>query len=182
MTRQRIFNMKKTRCTTISGMVSALSVVIMLFTNIMPSMMYVIPIVTGAIVFAMNEVIGRNWALGVFFTTGLISLIILADKEAALNYILFFGYYPLLKKPFERLPRIVSWGVKLVTFNAALCLIGVIVTFVFKMPFLDEDFGSFTIPLFALLFNMVFIMYDIMFTVFEKRLGHLFVKLKNKLS
>ena len=56
--------MKKTRYTTISGMVSALSVVIMLLTNIMSSMMYVIPIITGAIVFAVNEIIGKKWALG----------------------------------------------------------------------------------------------------------------------
>ena len=65
--------MKKTRYTTISGMVSALSVVIMLLTNIMPSMMYVIPIITGAIVFAVNEIIGKKWALGVFFVTSFIS-------------------------------------------------------------------------------------------------------------
>ena len=174
--------MKKTRYTTISGMVSALSVVIMLLTNIMPSMMYVIPIITGAIVFAINEIIGKKWALGVFFVTSLISFILLADKEAALNYTLFFGYYPLLKPLYEKLPKVFSWGVKVFTFNVALVAIGLIVTFIFKLPFLDEDFGKLTIPLFAVLFNVVFIMYDIMFTVFKSRLAPLFNKLKHKLS
>lgn len=174
--------MKKTRYTTISGMVSALSVVIMLLTNIMPSMMYVIPIITGAIVFAINEIIGKKWALGVFFVTSLISFILLADKEAALNYTLFFGYYPLLKPLYEKLPKVLSWGVKVLTFNVALVAIGLIVTFIFKLPFLDEDFGKLTIPLFAVLFNVVFIMYDIMFTVFKSRLAPLFNKLKHKLS
>ena len=174
--------MKKTRYTTISGMVSALSVVIMLLTNIMPSMMYVIPIITGAIVFAINEIIGKKWALGVFFVTSLISFILLADKEAALNYTLFFGYYPLLKPLYEKLPKVFSWGVKVFAFNVALVAIGLIVTFIFKLPFLDEDFGKLTIPLFAVLFNMVFIMYDIMFTVFKSRLAPLFNKLKHKLS
>ena len=174
--------MKKTRYTTISGMVSALSVVIMLLTNIMPSMMYVIPIVTGAVVFAVNEIIGKKWALGVFFVTSFISFILLTDKEAALNYTLFFGYYPLLKPLYEKLPKVLSWGVKVLTFNVALTAIGLIVTFVFKLPFLDEDMGKFTIPIFAVLFNIVFIMYDIMFTVFKTRLTPLFTKLKNKLS
>lgn len=174
--------MKKTRYITISGMVSALSVVIMLLTNIMPSMMYVIPIITGAIVFAINEIIGKKWALGVFFVTSLISFILLADKEAALNYTLFFGYYPLLKPLYEKLPKVLSWGVKVLTFNVALVAIGLIVTFIFKLPFLDEDFGKLTIPLFAVLFNVVFVMYDIMFTVFKTRLTPLFIKLKNKLS
>ena len=174
--------MKKTRYTTISGMVSALSVVIMLLTNIMPSMMYVIPIITGAIVFAINEIIGKKWALGVFFVTSLISFILLADKEAALNYTLFFGYYPLLKPLYEKLPKVFSWGVKVLTFNVALVAIGLIVTFIFKLPFLDEDFGKLTIPLFAVLFNVVFVMYDIMFTVFKSRLAPLFNKLKRKLS
>lgn len=174
--------MKKTRYTTISGMVSALSVVIMLLTNIMPSMMYVIPIITGAIVFAVNEIIGKKWALGVFFVTSFISFVLLTDKEAALNYTLFFGYYPLLKPLYEKLPKVLSWGVKVLTFNAALVTIGLIVTFIFKLPFLDEDMGKFTIPIFAVLFNIVFVMYDIMFTVFKTRLIPLFIKLKNKLS
>lgn len=174
--------MKKTRYTTISGMVSALSVVIMLLTNIMPSMMYVIPIITGAVVFAVNEIIGKKWALGVFFVTSFISFILLTDKEAALNYTLFFGYYPLLKPLYEKLPKVLSWGVKVLTFNVALTAIGLIVTFIFKLPFLDEDMGKFTIPIFAVLFNIVFIMYDIMFTVFKTRLTPLFTKLKNKLS
>lgn len=174
--------MKKTRYTTISGMVSALSVVIMLLTNIMPSMMYVIPIITGAIVFAVNEIIGKKWALGVFFVTSFISFVLLTDKEAALNYTLFFGYYPLLKPLYEKLPKVLSWGVKVLTFNIALTAIGLIVTFIFKLPFLDEDMGKFTIPVFAVLFNIVFVMYDIMFTVFKTRLTPLFNKLKNKLS
>ncbi len=163
-------------------MVSALSVVIMLLTNIMPSMMYVIPIITGAIVFAVNEIVGKKWALGVFFVTSFISFILLTDKEAALNYTLFFGYYPLLKPLYEKLPKVLSWGVKVLTFNVALTAIGLIVTFIFKLPFLDEDMGKFTIPIFAVLFNIVFVMYDIMFTVFKTRLTPLFIKLKNKLS
>jgi hypothetical protein len=174
--------MKKTRYTTISGMVSALSVVIMLLTNIMPSMMYVIPIITGAIVFAVNEIIGKKWALGVFFVTSIISFILLTDKETALNYTLFFGFYPLLKPVCEKLPKVLSWVIKLIVFNVAITAIGLIVTFVFKLPFLDEDLGKFTIPLFAVLFNMVFVMYDIMFTVFKSRLSPLFNKLKNKVS
>ncbi|MBR3810466.1 MAG: hypothetical protein IKK46_09215 [Clostridia bacterium] len=174
--------MKKTRYTTISGMVSALSVVIMLLTNIMPSMMYVIPIITGAIVFAVNEIIGKKWALGVFFVTSFISFILLTDKEAALNYTLFFGYYPLLKPLYEKLPKALSWSVKVLTFNVALVVIGLIVTFIFKLPFLDEDIGKLTIPVFAVLFNVVFVMYDIMFNVFKTRLAPLFSKLKNKLS
>lgn len=174
--------MKKTRYTTISGMVSALSVVIMLVTNIMPSMMYVIPIITGAIVFAVNEIIGKKWALGVFFTTGIISLILLTDKETALNYIFCFGYYPLLKPVYEKLPKLISWGVKLLTFNVAFAIIAVIVTLVFNLPFLDEDFGKFTVPVFAVLFNLVFVMYDFMFSVFRQRLSPLFEKLKKKLS
>lgn len=175
-------NMKKTRYTTVSGMVSALSVVIMLLTNVIPSMMYVIPIVTGGIVFAVNEIIGKKWALGVFFVTSFISFILLTDKETALNYTLFFGYYPLLKQVFEKLPKVLSWVVKLVSFNIAIVIIGIIVTFVFKLPFLDEDFGKFTIPLFAVMFNLVFVLYDVMFTIVKTRLTPFFNKLKRKLS
>lgn len=145
-------------------------------------MMYVIPIITGAIVFAVNEIIGKKWALGVFFVTSIISFILLTDKETALNYTLFFGFYPLLKPVCEKLPKVLSWVIKLIVFNVAITAIGLIVTIVFKLPFLDEDLGKFTIPLFAVLFNLVFVMYDIMFTVFKSRLAPLFNKLKNKVS
>ena len=174
--------MKKTRYTAVSGVVSALSVVVMLLTNVVPAMMYVIPIITGAIVFAVAKILGKKWALGVFFVTSVISFVLLADKEVALNYTLFFGYYPLLKSAYERLPKVLSWGVKALTFNVAIVVIGLIITFVFKLPFLDEDFGKLTIPVFEVLFNVVFVMYDVMFTVFEKRLAPVFKKLRAKLS
>ena len=99
-----------------------------------------------------------------------------------LFYIFFFGYYPLLKPIYEKLPKALSWGVKVLTFNVAISAIGLIVTYILGLPFLDEDFGKFTIPLFIVMFNLVFVMYDIMITVFKKRLAPVFMRLKKKLS
>ena len=153
--------MKKAKKTAICGMMSALSVVLMFFTTFAPILMYVLPILTGLIVWLVSQLIDKKWALGVFFSTSIISLILLTDKEAALTYSLFFGFYPLIKEAFERLPKVFSWVLKIILFNASAVLIGVAGVFVFGLSGEEySEFGKATIPILLSLANIVFLMYD----------------------
>ncbi len=174
--------MKKTRNTTVCGMLSALSVVIMLTTAVLPALMYVMPMVAGFIVYLIDRIIGLKWSIGVFLVTSLVSLIIITDKEVGLNYFFIFGFYPLIKERLERFKKPVSRFLKLISFNLLLVLLGLTVTFVFGIPFLDEDFGKLTIPIFALLFNVVFVMFDFLFSLLIIRFKPILDRLKSKLS
>lgn len=171
--------MKKAKKTAICGMMSALSVVLMFFTTFTPILMYVLPILTGLIVWLVSQLIDKKWALGVYFSTSIISLILLTDKEAALTYSLFFGFYPLIKDAFERLPKVFSWVLKFILFNASAVLIGVAGVFVFGLSAEEySEFGKATIPILLSLANIVFLMYDNML----KKYKFFMVEIANRIN
>ena len=166
--------MKKAKITAVCGMMSALSIVLMFITTFISVLMYVLPIVTGLIVFFISEFAHKKWALGVFFTTAFLSLVLLADKEAGLTYALFFGYYPLIKHSVEKLPKALAWGVKLVLFNIAAVCIGVIGVVVFSVSAEEyKELGAFTIPLLLGLANVAFVFYDVAFSKYTGVLKYL---------
>ena len=121
----------KTKNTAVCGLMIALSVVLMMLTTLIPVFMYVIPIVTGLLVLFVSDISNKKWGTGVYFSTAFLSLLLITDKEAALTYTLFFGYYPLIKEIIEKAPRILAWGLKLILFNLASVGIGVISFYVF---------------------------------------------------
>lgn len=155
----------KTKNTALCGVMTALSVVLMLFTTVLPILMYVLPIVTGLLVLFTADITNQKWAVGVYFSTAFLSLLLLTDKEAALTYCLFFGYYPIIKDIIEKLPRWASWVLKFLLFNVAAVLIGVTGTFIFGISG-DEynEFGKLTIPILLFMANIVFILYDMCLT------------------
>ena len=157
--------MKKAKITALCGITTALSVVIMLSSTLLPVLMYVLPIITSMGVLLVIAVSDKRWAFGVYFSTSVLSLILLTDKETALTYAIFFGYYPLIKSIIERLPRILSRVVKTLVFNAAAVSVGFIGVWLLGVSG-DEytEFGKLTIPLLLALANIAFIMYDFMIT------------------
>lgn len=155
----------KTKNTALCGVMTALSVVLMLFTAVLPVLMYVLPIVTGLLVLFTADITNKKWAAGVYFSTAFLSVLLLTDKEAALTYCLFFGYYPIIKDVIEKLPVWASWILKLLIFNIAAVLIGVTGTFIFGVSGEEyNEFGKFTIPILLFMANLVFILYDICLT------------------
>ena len=155
----------KTKNTAICGLITALSVVLMMLTTLIPVFMYVIPIVTGLLVLFVADVADKKWGAGVYFSTAFLSVLLITDKEAALTYALFFGYYPLIKDFIEKLPGFISWILKLLIFNLSAIGIGVISFFAFGVSG-DEynEFGKFTIPILLIMANVAFILYDFCLT------------------
>ena len=157
--------MKKAKITAVCGMVTALSVVIMLTSTLLPVLMYILPVITSMGVLFISKFADKKWALSVYFSTALLSLILLGDKETALAYALFFGYYPLIKNTLEKLPRILSWLVKFIVFNVAAVIVGCLGVWLFGVSG-DEysEFGKITIPMLLVLANLMFIVYDLALT------------------
>lgn len=170
----------KTKNTAICGLMIALSVVLMMLTTLIPVFMYVIPIVTGLLVLFVADIADKKWGAGVYFSTAVLSLLLITDKEAALTYTLFFGYYPLIKELIEKLPRLISWILKFILFNLATVSIGVISFYVFGVSG-DEynEFGKYTIPILLIMANVAFILYDICLTKNRFLLTRFSQKFKN---
>jgi hypothetical protein len=169
----------KTKNTAICGLMTALSVVLMMLTTLIPVFMYVIPIITGLLVIFTADVSNKKWGTGVYFSTAFLSLLLITDKEAALTYTLFFGYYPLIKDLIEKLPGLISWILKFILFNLATVSIGVISFYVFGVSG-DEynEFGKYTIPILLIMANVAFILYDICLTKTRFLLNRLSQKFK----
>lgn len=153
--------MKKTGKIAVGGIISALSITIMFLTTILPFFTYVFPICAGILMIVVNEEIGRLWGLSVYFTVSVLAILIVADKEAALMYIAFFGYYPIIKEKIERLNKALAYIIKLLIFNTSITISYYLMIKLFGLSVEEfSEFGKYTIPILLILANILFFLTD----------------------
>ena len=150
----------------LGGVIAALSLLLMILAGVTSTLVYAIPMITGALLMMLVVEFGQGFASLIYVAVSIISLLILGNKEAAIMYIGFFGYYPILKSILEKhLKGFVCWIVKYLIFNVAMVASYFIVTKIFMISFDDvESFGKFALPLLLFVGNIVFAMYDIVLT------------------
>ena len=155
-------NLNKSSKTALGGIVAAVSTVLMFLTSVIPTLTYAIPAAAGLLLLIMVIEIDKKWATVVYIAVSILSILLVADKEAAVMYTAFFGYYPIIKQPLEKtLKPIICWIVKLVIFNFAVISSYLLLIYVFNLSM--DDFGDFTkvtLTLVYLAFNVVFVIYD----------------------
>ena len=148
------------------GIIAALSIVLMFLTGIIPTLTYAIPAICGALLMAIVIEITSRFAGLVYVAVSILSLLMVADKEAAVMYAAFFGYYPIIKSFIEKKTNNgLSWIIKYAIFNVSMIASYFVVSKVFMITFDDIDsFGKFAMPLLLFLGNIVFAVYDIALT------------------
>ena len=105
--------------------------------------------------------IGARWGVLTYLASAVIVFLI-AEPEAKLLYIIFFGYYPILKAAAERQRnRSLEYIIKFLTFNAAVVLDYGVLAGVLGVT-IDGfgDFGKYTVVILLAVANFVFILYD----------------------
>ena len=160
--------MKQSSKTALGGIVSALSVTLMLMTGVIPFMTYALPLAAGSLLILVVIEINNRWAFVVYAAVSLMSIFVVPDKEAAVFYVAFFGYFPIIKSALEKhLNIVLEWIVKLLIFNASTVAGYFFTTYVLGIPF-DEtgEFGKYSLLILLALANAVFIAYDVMLTRF----------------
>ncbi len=150
----------------LGGVIAALSLVLMLLAGVTSTLVYAIPMITGALLMMLVVEFGQTFAGLIYVVVSILSLLLLGNKEVAIMYVAFFGYYPIIKSILEKhLKGFICWIVKYIIFNVAMVLSYFIVTKIFMISFDDiESFGEFALPLLLLAGNIVFVMYDIVLT------------------
>lgn len=114
---------EKTKRLTLCAMLSALGVVLLWLGSAVEVVDISMAVLASLLcVFAVIEYGGSAPWL-VFGVTSVLSLLLLPQKTPAVMYLLFFGYYPILKEKLERKPRPISWLFKEIIFNLALLLL-----------------------------------------------------------
>jgi len=144
------------------GVVTALSVVLMIFEGLVQVASIAMPALAGCLLIPIVAEAGLGWAFGSYAATAVLCLFLAPDKEAALIYLLFFGYYPALFAVVSKLKNpIVCWTVKLTIFNAAAVGDVLLATYVLGVPWEEIPFlGPWGPAVLLLLANLVFILYE----------------------
>lgn len=149
------------------GLVSALALVLMLSTAIIPVATYAFPCFAGFLLIAVVVEFGEKWALAAYFVISVLSVFLAGDKEAVVYFIAFLGFYPVVKSFIERIPsKAIQYVIKYVIFTA--CMIGAftVCKFILKLP--DEEFTimGFYVPwAFLAAAEIIFFIYDKCVTV-----------------
>ena len=157
--------------TAIGGMAVALSVVLLIPTAL-DIFVYALPAIAGFLTLFCVIELGKSWAFGVYFATALLSLLLVPNKEAAVMYTAFFGYYAIVKALLEsKMPWLVEYLLKFLVFNMSVVLAYLVLIYLFGMP-LDDVLGidgdvwwsKYALPVMLILGNVVFLAFDFALT------------------
>ena len=127
----------------VGGVVSSLCLLMMFLTGVFPLLGMAIPMYTGVLLLIVASEAGEKWAFLSYFAVSALSMFITPDKEAALLFIMFFGYYPGVRRLLEKKMKnfALKWLLKLVIFNAAIISAYWMITNVFGIYDLIDEFG-----------------------------------------
>ena len=132
--------MKKTSKIALSAVFAALSVALMALVSIIPNLELALPAISGLFV----------------------AVIVVPNKDSAIIYAVFFGYYPVLKAVLEsKTQRAVEYIIKVLTFAGVMTLsYFLMIKFMGIDPDLPDFLGKWAIPAIALLGIIAFLLYD----------------------
>ncbi len=154
-------SLQKTRRLTLASLLSALGVVLLAvgaWIEVLDISMAVIA--SLCVILAVIE-LGAWYPLLVYSVISLLSLLLLPVKTPALFFLLFFGYYPILKAPLERaLKRFPCWIIKILIFNAVLIPLSLLAVHLFTAELALPSHWYLFLPL----GTPVFMLYDVALT------------------
>ena len=132
----------------------------------------------GLFIMVLVIEIDKKWALISYIVSAFIAFL-LAEPEAKLLFIVFFGYYPIIKSVFERLKnRVLEYALKFLCFNAAIVLAYTVFAGAFGVILGDmNEFGKYTAFILLIAANIIFPIYDVMLS---RMAAFYMIKLHNK--
>ncbi len=162
----------------LGGVLTALSLVLLYLASVSPTGRLGLTAVAGVVPAA--AVVSGGLGAGVlsYLAAGLLGLLLIPAKDAAILYLLFFGIYPLVKYGIERLRRLgPEWLLKLAFFNLMLSVFLFGLSHIFFAALPAEDLPLWMIYLAG---NAIFVVYDLGFskliTFYAKRIDRILRK------
>ena len=184
---------KRLKNLTLGAVLSALGVAIIALGGVIEVLdLSVAAIASFICVFAVIE-LGGIYPWLIFAVTGILSIVLIPSNLGGWCYILFFGYFPILKEKIERLKKPLAWVIKMLIGNVAFALLlfgfGTI-TYGTGLGFVElvnkvfeTDFGTAMVVAVIVMVEALLVVYDIaltrIITFYLKRLRHRF-KFLNK--
>ena len=163
----------KTKKMTVSALLAAMGVALMFLGGLIETLdLTMAALASFFCIFAVIEM-GAGYSFAIYAVTGVLSLVLMPHSMVGWFYILFFGYYPILKEKIERIKSVLSWLIKLFVLNTSLIASLFISSFIFyggnMLEALTTSFGAEEWGIYAaigvyVLLNVVFIVYDVALT------------------
>ena len=165
---------KKLKNLTVGALLAALSVAIIALGGVIEVLdLSAAAIASFVCVFAVIE-LGGVYPWLIFAVTSVLSVMLIPSNLGAWCYILFFGYYAILKEKIERLKAPVAWALKMLIGNIAFAILlfgfGTI-TYGTGLDFVelvnkvfDTNFGIVMVVGVILMVEALFVIYDIALT------------------
>ena len=159
------------------GVMAALGIALMFICTVIPIMTYAGPLLASLLLLAVIYECGRKAALMTYGATAILSILIIADKEAAFFYIAV-GYYPIIKPYFDKIKnkllRVLS---KFAFFAVVTGILYVFLIFVMGLEGILESSGSyryFELGGFVIALALIMVMFDFLYEkyikLYEKRI------------
>ena len=179
---------KKLKNLTVGALLAALSVAIIALGGVIEVLdLSVAAIASFICVFSVIE-LGGVYPWLIFAVSSVLSLMLIPTNLGAWCYVLFFGYYAIIKEKLERLKAPVAWALKMLIGNIAFAILlfgfGTI-TYGAGLDFVelvnkvfDTNFGIVMVVGVILMVEALFVIYDIaltrIITFYLRKLRHRF--------
>ena len=155
---------KKSTQVAMGGIASALCLLLMMMT-IIPIATYTMPALAGMVLIVVVIENGYSTAWMVYAAVAFLSMFICPDKEAAMLFLGFFGFYPIIKGKLEKLKsKLLEYLSKFGIFNIAMILNYMVIIYMFGMQEILEEvgpLGKYSLLVLLGLGNIVFFVYDL---------------------
>lgn len=158
--------MNRTKKIAFCGIITALCVVLMFLTTVIPVGTYALSAVAGAILVLVVIECGAGFAFSVFAAVSILSILLVPDKVCVLSFIAFMGHYPIIKRYIERInKRWIEYVVKLFVVNLAIAAsVAVAICFMNVPVDLLYRWGYIAIFVALAAADTVFLVYDVALT------------------
>ena len=152
-----VVEMKSAKKIALAGVLTALCFVFLYAGSLFQTLDLSAAAIGSIIILVALIELGNKWAIGIYLSSTIISLLLLPYKSPAAIFALFAGFYPILKAPLNRIkPIFLSYVARLFCFNLAL----IALIFVFsRLLHIQEDYLGLETAIYAL-GNLTFLVYD----------------------
>lgn len=174
--------MKNSGKIVICGIFSALAIVCMLLT-VIPIATYCIPAIAGMLLLPIAIEVGTTWGISAFIASSILSFFIVPDLESKIMFIMFFGYYPIVKLLIDKLSnQFLKWIIKLLIFNFSMIFSYWLLLEMLGLPKDSFEILGFNLPwIFLLVGNGIFVLLDIaiekLIYLYMKRCHNVFLRI-----
>lgn len=149
----------------VGGIFSALALVVMLLGGVLPFATFVAPVFSGLFLIPVAVEVGTKFGLLAYAAVSVLSMLLVPDKELALLFIFFFGFYPILHPYLQRIrSKLLRITAKLVLFNLALALVYGTLYLLFGPAFFQQEnlISVWFVTVLWFFGNLVFGIYDLL--------------------